>query len=45
MRREINAVTNIVEKYHHFLEWLSLKSDRLTVSNLYGDGDLVILSF
>ena len=22
MRREINAVTNIVEKYHHFLDWI-----------------------
>lgn len=22
MRREINAITNVVEKYHHFLDWV-----------------------
>jgi len=33
MRQEINAVTNIVEKYHHFLDWVFFGKDGAVTEN------------
>lgn len=33
MRREINAITNIVEKYHHFLDWVFFGKDGAITEN------------
>ncbi|MDV2997572.1 MAG: Tn3 family transposase TnXo19 [Chroococcidiopsis sp. SAG 2025] len=33
MRSEINAITNIVEKYHHFLDWVFFGKDGVITEN------------
>ena len=33
MRREVNACTNIVESYHHFLDWLFFGKDGVITDN------------
>ncbi|WP_449415980.1 Tn3 family transposase [Phormidium nigroviride] len=33
MRSEINAITNIVEKYHHFLDWIFFGKDGVITEN------------
>jgi TnpA family transposase len=33
MRQEITAITNIVEKYHHFLDWVFFGKDGIITEN------------
>jgi TnpA family transposase len=33
MRQEITAITNIVEKYHHFLDWVFFGKDGIIAEN------------
>ena len=33
LRREVNACTNIVESYHHFLDWLFFGKDGVITDN------------